>query len=143
MAERVAVIGLGRMGGAMGLTLETMLAFLKDSPGVTPTFRARIPKMTGEDETVGFAIDAVMKDNTLFLAVAERFAVDLPELRHARERLAVAIAAGLGGADPAAIVRFELGNACGSEFHCKAVGAVARQAGRRLWGRAGGRRQSG
>ncbi len=106
-----AIVDAIKLGGAMGMSLEAMLGFLQDSPATNPMFRARIPKMTGEDKTVGFAIDAVMKDNILFLAVAERFGVDLPELRHARERLTEAIAAGLGGEDPAAMVPFELGKA--------------------------------
>jgi 3-hydroxyisobutyrate dehydrogenase len=64
--------------------------------------------MIGEDDTVGFTIEAVLKDNALFLQAAERFGVDLPELRHARQRLEAAIKADLGRQDPAALVRFVL-----------------------------------
>jgi 3-hydroxyisobutyrate dehydrogenase-like beta-hydroxyacid dehydrogenase len=103
-----AIVDAIQLGHAMGLQLDTMLAFLKESPATTPMFRARIPKMTGEDDTVGFTIEAVLKDNALFLQAAEAFGVDLPELRHARQRLEAAIDADLGGQDPAALVRFVL-----------------------------------
>ncbi len=98
-----------RLGDAMGLSLEVMLDFLKDSPAMTPMFRARIPKMLGEDATVGFALDAVLKDNTLFLDTARAFDVEVPAVTHMRKFLEEAIAAGLGDADPAALVGFAIG----------------------------------
>ncbi len=103
-----AIIDAMQLGNAMGLTLETMLSFLKESPGTTPMFRARIPKITGDDETIGFAIRTALTNTELFLETAESFDVALPEIEHARGRLQNAIKAELGEQDPAAMVRFVL-----------------------------------
>ena len=103
-----AIIDAMQLGKAMGLTLETMLSFLKESPGTTPMFRARIPKIIGDDETIGFAIQTALTNTELFLETAESFNVALPEIEHARGRLQNAIEAELGEQDPAAIVRFVL-----------------------------------
>lgn len=103
-----AIVDAMQLGDAMGLTLETMLSFLRESPGTTPMFRARIPKMTGEDASVGFAMETALTNAELFLDAGDTFDVALPEIAHAHARLRRAIDAGLGEEDPAAMVRFVL-----------------------------------
>lgn len=104
-----AIIDAIELGAAMGLPLETMLSFLKDSPGATPMFRARIPRISGADPSVGFSIETSLLNNNLFDGIARSYGVALPEMDHARARMEAAMDAGLGAQDPAALVRFVVG----------------------------------
>jgi 3-hydroxyisobutyrate dehydrogenase-like beta-hydroxyacid dehydrogenase len=87
-----------------GLPLETALRILCGGPAGMPMIADRIPKILGDDETVGFEIQAVHKDNGVFQRVAEAYGLASPNLAQAGERQKQALAEGLGTKDPAALV---------------------------------------
>ncbi|MCU0856241.1 MAG: NAD-binding protein [Rhodobacteraceae bacterium] len=60
--------------------------------------------MLGEDTSVGFPVAGVLKDQTLFLRIAEAVDAPVPALRAARENFAAAAAAGHGDADLARVI---------------------------------------
>jgi 3-hydroxyisobutyrate dehydrogenase len=60
--------------------------------------------MTGADPTVGFPVAGVVKDQTLFLAVAEAAGVALPALAAARENFLAAAEAGHAERDLAVVI---------------------------------------
>jgi 3-hydroxyisobutyrate dehydrogenase len=93
-----------RLGARLGLDLETMLGIMERSPATAPAFRDRIPKMTGADPTVGFPVAGVVKDQTLFLAVAAEAGVELPALAAAYENFRAAAEAGHAEADLAVVI---------------------------------------
>lgn len=69
-----------------GLPLETALRILCGGPAGIPMITDRIPKILGEDTTVGFEIQAAHKDNGVFQRVAEAYALTSPVLAMAGER---------------------------------------------------------
>jgi 3-hydroxyisobutyrate dehydrogenase-like beta-hydroxyacid dehydrogenase len=87
-----------------GLPLETALRILCGGPAGIPMIKDRIPKILGEDTTVGFEIQAAHKDNGVFQRVAEAYGLTSPVLALAGERQKQALADGLGAKDPAALV---------------------------------------
>ncbi len=87
-----------------GLPLETALRILCGGPAGMPMIADRIPKILGDDETVGFEIQAAHKDNGVFQRVAEAYGLSSPILALAGERQKQALADGLGAKDPAALV---------------------------------------
>jgi 3-hydroxyisobutyrate dehydrogenase-like beta-hydroxyacid dehydrogenase len=93
-----------RLGARLGLDLATMVDLLKDSPASNPSFRTRVPKILGEDMSVGFPVAGVLKDQTLFLEIAASAGVSLPALEAARENFAAAAAAGHGDEDLARVI---------------------------------------
>lgn len=99
-----AMIESFRLGARLGLDLETMLRVMEDSPATAPAFRARIPKMRGEDPTVGFTVAGVIKDQTLFLATADAMGEPLPALQAARENFRKTADAGYADSDLAAVI---------------------------------------
>jgi 3-hydroxyisobutyrate dehydrogenase len=99
-----AMIESFRLGARLGLDLETMLGIMERSPATPPAFRDRIPKMRGEDHSVGFSVAGVVKDQTLFLAVAEAAGVSLPALTAARENFRAAAEAGHADDDLAMVI---------------------------------------
>jgi 3-hydroxyisobutyrate dehydrogenase len=99
-----AMIESFRLGVRLGLYLETMLLIMETSPATPPGIRARIPKMRGEDVTVGFSVAGILKDQDLFLAAAEAAGEPLPALAAARENFRKAAEAGHAGADLAMVI---------------------------------------
>ncbi len=103
-----AALDAMRLGQAMGLATEPMVDFLEKSPGTAPMFKSRVAAMLGKDDTVGFSIDGAVKDAGVFLSEADRHGVDLPAMRQMARFFDQGQAAGLGGQDVAAVVRFLL-----------------------------------
>ena len=95
-------------GRRSGLTLDTMLTILKDSPAANPALVHRMPVITGDSDDVGFSVDGVIKDLGVFCAVAEAQGVDIPAMRAARASFTAASTAGLGAADLATMIRAAL-----------------------------------
>ncbi len=87
-----------------GLPLETALRILCGGPAGMPMVRDRIPKVLGEDTDVGFTLNAVFKDNEVFLGVVESFGLTSPMLKHFGMQKDAIIKAGLGERDPAAFI---------------------------------------
>jgi len=84
-----------------GLPIETVLRILGTGPAGMPMITDRIPKILEQDNTVGFEINALYKDNAVFQRVAAEFDVDTPTLRAAEAMERAALEAGLGEMDPA------------------------------------------
>ena len=97
-----------RVGHKLGLGLETMISFLASSPGTTPMFKDRVPKILGKEGGVGFSIDGAVKDVGVFLSAAREAGADTPALEAWAKDLIEAADAGLGELDVAAIVQFQL-----------------------------------
>jgi 3-hydroxyisobutyrate dehydrogenase-like beta-hydroxyacid dehydrogenase len=89
-----------------GIPFEKVISILLTGPAGIPMLKDRLPKILGEDDTVGFTVAAAHKDNTVFQSVAKAAARETPILKIAGTRQASAIKAGLAENDPAALVRF-------------------------------------
>lgn len=98
-----------RIGHRMGFELNAMLAFLENSPGTTPMFKARIAKVRGEDDVVGFSVDGAHKDVRLFIAVADALGEPIWALDGLARSLQDGVDADLGQFDVAALVKHQLG----------------------------------
>ncbi|MDP5086289.1 MAG: NAD(P)-dependent oxidoreductase [Yoonia sp.] len=89
-----------------GLPMETAIQILMGGPAGMPMLKDRMPKILGEDPTVGFTVSAGHKDNQVFQRVVRSYGLESPMLVASGVRQRSAITAGLGEADPAALVRF-------------------------------------
>lgn len=89
-----------------GLPMETAMRILSGGPAGMQMVIDRLPKILGEDPTVGFTITAVRKDNDVFQRVVQSFGLESSVLVTSGERQQAAIDAGLGEDDPAALVSF-------------------------------------
>ena len=89
-----------------GLPMETAMRIMAGGPAGMPFIVDRLPKILGEDDTVGFTINAGKKDNDVFQRVVQSYGLAPDTLKASGTRLELAINAGLGEADPAALVRF-------------------------------------
>ncbi len=87
-----------------GLPLNTVLQILCNGPAGVPMIKDRIPKILGEDQSVGFTIAAAHKDNDVFQRVAQAYSLASPLLSHSAERQEEAITAGMSEHDPAALI---------------------------------------
>ena len=89
-----------------GLPMATAMQILSGGPAGVQMVIDRMPKILGEDKTVGFTIAAAHKDNDVFQRVVQSFELESPILITCGERQQTAIDAGLGEDDPAALVSF-------------------------------------
>jgi 3-hydroxyisobutyrate dehydrogenase-like beta-hydroxyacid dehydrogenase len=103
-----AMIESMRLGARLGLDLGTMVSILAESPATNPSFRTRIPKILGEDREVGFPVSGVLKDQDLFLRIAESVGASLPALSAARASFGHAAADGHGDEDLARVIAANL-----------------------------------
>ncbi len=96
---------------AAGLPLETALKILCGGPAGIPMVADRIPKVLGQDDTIGFEIKSAGKDADVFLRVAEAYGLAAPSLRRFADIVHDATEAGLGTQDPAALIAraYEMG----------------------------------
>jgi 3-hydroxyisobutyrate dehydrogenase len=104
---QVYIAGLAeqlRVAKRAGLPLETALTILCGGPAGMPAMRDRIPKMLGEDDTVGFPVSGLLKDHAVFRRVAADAGIDTPALAVAEPLFLDAIEAGLAEVDGAAIL---------------------------------------
>ncbi|MDX8347231.1 NAD(P)-dependent oxidoreductase [Cognatiyoonia sp. IB215446] len=93
-----------------GLPMETAMRILSSGPAGMPMIADRLPKILGEDQSVGFAMSAVAKDNDVFLRVVRSFGLDAPILEIAGKQQRAVVAAGHADADPAVMVPFAYDN---------------------------------
>jgi 3-hydroxyisobutyrate dehydrogenase-like beta-hydroxyacid dehydrogenase len=89
-----------------GLPMETAMRILTGGPAGMRMVADRLPKILGEDKTVGFTISAAYKDNDVFQRVVQSYALESNVLKDSATRQQTAIDAGLGEEDPAAMVGF-------------------------------------
>lgn len=101
--------GLGDMmplAKRAGLPLETAMRIITGGPAGMQMVADRMPKILGQDKSVGFTISAVHKDNDVFQRVVQSYGLDSSVLADSADRQQAAIDAGLGDADPAAQIAF-------------------------------------
>lgn len=89
-----------------GLPFETVLTLVARGPAGLPMLAARLPKALGTDTSVGFSVSAVNKDNAVFRKVVAAHGLSSQTLSAADRHQQQAIAAGLGEADIAAVLRY-------------------------------------
>ena len=87
-----------------GLTLETAMRIVSTGPAAMPMAVDRLPKILGQDDTVGFAMSAAMKDCDVFQNIAKAHGLETPTLAVAMQNWQEIIQAGLGDQDPAKLV---------------------------------------
>ena len=87
-----------------GIPLETAIRILCGGPAGVPMIADRIPKILGQDTTVGFTISAAHKDNDVFQRVVQAYGLTSPTLANASMRQREALSEGMGEDDPAALV---------------------------------------
>lgn len=100
----VTLTEVTRIARRAGLDFELAMRLLADGPAATGMFRARLPRILGEDDSVGFSVADVAKDTDVFLRTAEALGVDAPSLKLAQAMMAGGLAAGLGERDVAALI---------------------------------------
>ncbi len=93
-----------RIAKRSGLPLGPAISILAGGPAANAMFKGRVPKILGDDKTVGFAVAGAAKDSAVFVGTADDLGVDTPVLRSARAMFEQAAANGLGEADIAAII---------------------------------------
>jgi 3-hydroxyisobutyrate dehydrogenase len=91
-----------RVAKRAGIALEDVLTVLNAGPAGTDFIRARTPKIVGEDPSVGFTLNGVLKDNGVFRRVAEGFGAGSQTLEIAGRQQAQQVEDGLGEQDLAA-----------------------------------------
>ncbi len=84
-----------------GLPLETAMRILCGGPAGMPMAADRLPKILGDDKTVGFAMSAAAKDCDVFQRVVQSHGLTSPALSVAKKGWDEVLAAGLGDEDPA------------------------------------------
>jgi 3-hydroxyisobutyrate dehydrogenase-like beta-hydroxyacid dehydrogenase len=92
-----------RVAKRAGLPIETALKILCGGPAGLPMVRDRLPKILGQDDTVGFTVSGIAKDNAVFQRVAAELGIDTPTLKAAEAMIRDGVATGLSEADPAAL----------------------------------------
>lgn len=90
---------------AAGLPLETVMKIVCGGPAGLPMVTDRLPKILGDDDGVGFEIQAALKDADVFRRVVQSYGLDSEMLVQFAAHTRDAIDAGLGDKDPAMMVR--------------------------------------
>lgn len=93
------------MARRAGLPLETVLNIVSGGPAGLPMIRDRIPRILGQDDSVGFDAAAVFKDNAVFCRVVRSFGLPSPMLDRFADQRPAAEARGLMQRDMAALIR--------------------------------------
>jgi 3-hydroxyisobutyrate dehydrogenase-like beta-hydroxyacid dehydrogenase len=87
-----------------GLSMETALRIVAGGPAGTPMIIDRLPRVLGEDDSVGFSTAAAYKDNDVFQRVARSFGLEAPSVAHAAKGFEAALEAGIGEQDVATTI---------------------------------------
>lgn len=87
-----------------GIPLETVLSILNNGPAGMPMLQDRTAKILGQDDTVGFTVHGIQKDNEVFRRVVAAHGLTAETLAIAHAHQSAAIAAGLGDKDPATAI---------------------------------------
>jgi 3-hydroxyisobutyrate dehydrogenase len=93
-----------RLAKRAGIPLRDALDVVNAGPVGTNVIRDRMPKILGEDTSVGFPPRGMLKDNDVFRRVVEGYGLSSPSLDHAAAGLREAIDAGDGDADGAVMI---------------------------------------
>lgn len=87
-----------------GLPLETVLRILAGGPAGAPFLNARLPKILGEDDSIGFTISAMEKDRDVFIRVIQSHGLTSKMMEEFERVTRAAISEGDGDSDPATLV---------------------------------------
>jgi 3-hydroxyisobutyrate dehydrogenase-like beta-hydroxyacid dehydrogenase len=87
-----------------GIPLASAMGIVNGGPAAMTMVRDRMPKILGEDPTVGFTMNGIRKDNDVFLRVLESYGLSAPVLELAGKAQRAAIAEGMGEQDPATLI---------------------------------------
>ena len=87
-----------------GLSLETAMNILSSGPAAMPMVRDRLPKVFGQDDTVGFPLTAIRKDADVMQQVLASYGLTSEVLKIASAHHDKNLAAGLGNKDPGHIL---------------------------------------
>jgi 3-hydroxyisobutyrate dehydrogenase len=90
-----------RLAKRAGIPLGDALDVLNTGPIGTDAVRDRMPRIMGEDDSIGFTTKGMLKDNDVFCRVVEDYGLAAPGLGHAAVGLRAAIEAGEGDLDGA------------------------------------------
>ncbi len=99
-----ALAEMAALAKRAGLRLDQAMTILAGGPAAPPMFRDRLPKILGEDQTVGFPVAGVAKDADVFLRVAADAGAPSKTLTLGQELVARGVAEGLAEADLAALI---------------------------------------
>ncbi|MDA8636854.1 hypothetical protein N9L70_10840, partial [Rhodobacteraceae bacterium] len=84
---------------------KTTLDILCTGPAGMPVVRDRIPKILGDDDTVGFTNSGTAKDNDVFRKILHHFDMRSPMLEGFDRQRAFSEKMGLAERDPAEVIR--------------------------------------
>lgn len=87
-----------------GIPLADVLGVLNGGPAGIPLIRDRMPKIMGEDKSVGFTVAGTAKDNDVFRRVLEDYGLSGPGLEVAGASLRAAMEDGYADMDPAVAI---------------------------------------
>jgi 3-hydroxyisobutyrate dehydrogenase len=87
-----------------GIPLADVMGIVNGGPAGMPMIRDRMPRILGEDTSVGFPISGIYKDNEVFRRVVESHGLTAPVLQIAEDAQREAIGNGMGELDPAALI---------------------------------------
>lgn len=99
-----ALIDVVRISKRSGLSLETTLSILEKGPAMNPMLASRIPKILGQDASVGFNMHGAFKDATVFVETARGLGLESPVLAIAHQAWARGLETGQGDQDIAALI---------------------------------------
>ena len=88
----------------LGLPLEQTMNIMKSGPAAMGMFVGRVPRILGEDTSVGFRIEGAAKDADVFNQTAKSLGLDTPALDVAQQMFQQALEEGQGDEDVAAII---------------------------------------
>ena len=94
-----------RIARAAGLDFELALRAVAGGPAGPPFLAARIERVLGRDDSVGFSVAGVAKDLEVFRRAAVDLGVDAPVLERMHVLAGMAQQAGLGERDAAVMVK--------------------------------------
>lgn len=86
------------------IPLAEVLRVLNSGPAGLPVIQDRMPKILGEDDSVGFTVAGMSKDNDVFFRVLQDYGLEGPVVAQAGRSLCAAKEDGLGEADGAAAI---------------------------------------
>ncbi len=92
------------LGKGLGLSYDTIIDILSNSPGATPAMLGRLGVIRGEDTSVGFPVSGGAKDLGVIRDVARTLGVPTPATEAAFQRFSQGIEAGIGEHDLATVV---------------------------------------
>ncbi len=106
LAGLADLMPLARAGG---MPLETVIKIVAGGPAGMPVLVDRVPRVLGEDDSVGFDIRSAFKDNHVFREVLASYGLRSPTMERLRAQEDAVEKAGLWDHDVAALISLAYG----------------------------------